>query len=165
MEDEARYFARAGYVAFNMDYRLDGSTYLVQVAAVRDAVHDAKAAVRYIVEHAEALGVDQNRIAAWGESAGGITAVSMNALGSEGASGSPGHRSNVSAAVSISGTLWPFLVAAPRNHQRDVAPWFDLHSTKDSTVFSFLAATGLEPSGCYLKVGDPSGRPLDSTFQ
>eukprot|EP00438_Fugacium_kawagutii_P004478 Skav232401 [mRNA] locus=scaffold1077:664272:664718:- [translate_table: standard] len=145
MESEASYFARAGYVAFNMDYRLDGSTYLVQVAAVRDAVHDAKAAVRYIVEHAATFGVDPHRIAAWGESAGGITAASLNALASEGSSGNPGARSNVSAAVSISGTMWPFLVAAPRNHPRDVAPWFDVHGTKDSTVFAFLAVAGLEP--------------------
>ena len=78
------------------------------MAAVRDAVHDAKAAVRFIVDHAESYGVDSTRIAAWGESAGGITAISMNSLSSEGFSGSAGLPSNISAAVSISGTIGHF---------------------------------------------------------
>ena len=80
MEAEALYFARAGFVVFNMNYRLEGSTYLVELSAVRDAVHDAKAAVRFIVDQAESFGVDPTRIAAWGESAGGITAISMNSV-------------------------------------------------------------------------------------
>lgn len=139
MVSEAFHFAKAGFVVFNIDYRLDGSTYLVEVAAVRDAVHDAKAAVRFIVDHAESYGVDSTRIAAWGESAGGITAISMNSLSSEGFSGSAGLPSNISAAVSISGTIWPFLVAAPTNDVQRVTPWFNLHSTGDATVFPFLA--------------------------
>ena len=80
MEAEALYFARAGFVVFNMNYRLEGSTYLVELSAVRAAVHDAKAAVRFIVDQAESFGVDPTRIAAWGESAGGITAISMNSV-------------------------------------------------------------------------------------
>ena len=69
----------------------------MDVAAVRHAVLDAKAAVSYVKRHAESLGVDATRIAAWGESAGGIIAESMNSvdLGNE--------ASNISAAVS----RWP----------------------------------------------------------
>ena len=76
MVSEAFYFARAGFVVFNMDYRLEGNNYLVELSAVRAAVHDAKAAVRFLVANAEAFGLDVGRIAAWGESAGGIIASS-----------------------------------------------------------------------------------------
>ena len=41
---------------------------MVDLPAVRAAVHDAKAAVRFIARHAEEYGVDATRIAAWGES-------------------------------------------------------------------------------------------------
>eukprot|EP00435_Cladocopium_sp_Y103_P028996 s3168_g7.t1 len=139
MEAEALYFARAGFVVFNMNYRLEGSTYLVELSAVRDAVHDAKAAVRFIVDQAESFGVDPTRIAAWGESAGGITAISMNSVSSEGSSGNPGLSSNISAAVSLSGTMWPFLVASPRNEVLRDTPWFNVHSKGDSVVYPFLA--------------------------
>lgn len=155
MVSEAFYFARAGFVVFNMDYRLDGSNYLVELGAVREAVHDAKAAVRFIASHAKAFGVDASRIAAWGESAGGIIATrrlavlgirlavrGMNSLASEGRSGHPLAMSNISAAVSISGTMWPFLVADPTNQPVPaVTPWFNVHSSKDGIVFPFLAAT------------------------
>lgn len=139
MEAEALYFARAGFVVFNMNYRLEGSTYLVELSAVRDAVHDAKAAVRFIVDQAESFRVDPTRIAAWGESAGGITAISMNSVSSEGSSGNPGLSSNISAAVSLSGTMWPFLVASPRNEVLRDTPWFNVHSKADSVVYPFLA--------------------------
>ncbi|CAK8994526.1 unnamed protein product [Durusdinium trenchii] len=135
---EAEHFARAGYVVFNIDYRVDGSFYLVDLPAVRAAVHDAKAAVRFIARHAEEYGVDATRIAAWGESAGGITAISMNSLASEGSSGNPGWPSNISVAVSISGTMWPFLVGDPSNPVRNITPWFNVHGTDDSIVFPFL---------------------------
>ena len=144
MEAEALHFARAGYVVFNMNYRLEGSTYLVQLSAVREAVHDAKAAVRFIVDQAESFGVDPTRIAAWGESAGGITAISMNSVSSEGSSGNPGLSSNISAAVSLSGTMWPFLVASPRNEVLRDTPWFNVHSKADSVVYPFLAAPWVE---------------------
>lgn len=140
MEAEALYFARAGFVVFNMNYRLEGSTYLVELSAVRDAVHDAKAAVRFIVDQAESFRLDPTRIAAWGESAGGITAISMNSVSSEGSSGNPGLSSNISAAVSLSGTMWPFLVASPRNEVLRDTPWFNVHSKADSVVYPFLAA-------------------------
>ena len=65
----------------------------------------------------------------------------MNSLASEGLSGHPEGKSNISAAVSISGTMWPFLVADPGNQPVPaVTPWFNLHSRKDPIVFPFLAA-------------------------
>lgn len=103
------------------------------------AARGSKAAVRFIVDQAESFGVDPTRIAAWGESAGGITAISMNSVSSEGSSGNPGLSSNISAAVSLSGTMWPFLVASPRNKVLRDTPWFNVHSKADNVVYPFLA--------------------------
>ena len=70
-----------------------------------------------------------------------------NSISSEGSSGSPGLASNVSAAVSLSGTMWPFLVAAPSNQVHRVTPWFNVHSKGDDIVFPFLAAPRRETEG------------------
>ncbi|CAE8683600.1 unnamed protein product, partial [Polarella glacialis] len=135
---EAAYWARRGFVAFSIDYRLEASQYLAQNAAVRDAVFDAKAAVRFVAKHSRVLGVDPERIAAWGFSAGAIAAGSLSFVAAEGDSGNPGYPSKIAAAVGISGCLWPFLLHSPRNLQP--TPWFDVHGDQDAVVFPFLAA-------------------------
>ncbi|WP_219419545.1 alpha/beta hydrolase [Pseudonocardia nigra] len=57
--------ARAGIAVASVDYRLSGE------AVWPTQLHDAKAAVRWLRARAGELGVDPDRIAAWGESAGG----------------------------------------------------------------------------------------------
>jgi acetyl esterase/lipase len=66
-----RYFAKQGMVAISAQYRLskDGNSPPV------GAVEDAKSAVRYVRSHAASLGIDPNKIAAGGASAGGHLAV------------------------------------------------------------------------------------------
>jgi acetyl esterase/lipase len=66
-----------GFVGISVEYRLasrdpkrEGAT------TVFDCVKDARAAVRYIRAHAEALGIDPNRIAVGGGSAGAHLALS-----------------------------------------------------------------------------------------
>ena len=44
-------------------------------------LHDIKAAVRYLREHADVLGIDPERIGAWGESAGGHLAALLGLTG------------------------------------------------------------------------------------
>jgi acetyl esterase/lipase len=57
--------ARAGIAVASVDYRLSGeATWPAQL-------HDAKAAVRWLRARADDLGIDPERVAAWGESAGG----------------------------------------------------------------------------------------------
>jgi len=138
---EAVHLARHGFVAFVMDYRLEGVQGLPPTSSVRDAVFDAKAAVRFLVRHAASYGVDPDRIAAWGTSAGAIIAATMNSVPEEGHSGSSGYSSNVTASVGISGTLWPFLLAGggDRREQAASTPWLDVHGDRDLLVPSFLA--------------------------
>src|SRR6478735_7536202 len=70
-------------------------------------LHDLKAAVRYLREHADMLGIDAGRIGAWGESAGGHLAALLGLTGArkdlEGGLGVQGHSSAVSAVVDFYG--------------------------------------------------------------
>lgn len=93
--------ARGGYLAVSISYRLSG------VAPWPAAAHDCKAAVRFIRANADDLGVDPQRIGAWGHSAGGhlsaLLAVSGNAPELDGKVGTTGVSSAVQCAVDISG--------------------------------------------------------------
>lgn len=71
-EPQARYFASRGMVAISADYRIrtrDNSK-------VTDSLSDARSAVRWVRANAKRLGIDPNRIAAGGGSAGGHLAAS-----------------------------------------------------------------------------------------
>ena len=57
--------AQAGIAVASVDYRLSGE------ATFPAQLHDAKAAVRWLRARAGEIGIDPQRIAAWGESAGG----------------------------------------------------------------------------------------------
>ena len=63
------YVAEAGYAVASVEYRTvrNGALYL-------DAVADAKAAIRFLREHAGEYGLDASNVAVWGESAGGYLA-------------------------------------------------------------------------------------------
>jgi acetyl esterase/lipase len=89
--------ARAGIAVASADYRLSGeATWPAQL-------HDAKAAVRWLRVRAGELGVDGDRIAAWGESAGGHLAALLGLTGAdpalEGDVGVTGPSSAVTAVV------------------------------------------------------------------
>lgn len=70
-EFQCRELAKRGMVAITADYRV-ASRHGVKPTA---CVADARSAVRWIREHAEELGIDPNRIAAAGGSAGGHIAA------------------------------------------------------------------------------------------
>jgi len=73
---QASYFAGRGMVAICPDYRTRQS----HGATPFECVADGKAAVRWVRVHAKELGVDPQRIAASGGSAGGHVAVSTAVL-------------------------------------------------------------------------------------
>jgi acetyl esterase/lipase len=89
--------AQAGVAVASVDYRLSGE------ATWPAPLHDAKAAVRWLRERADELGVHPGRIAAWGESAGGHLAQLLGLTGDdpalEGEVGVTGPSSAVCAVV------------------------------------------------------------------
>jgi len=73
---QAEYFASRGMVAMAADYRVASR----HQAKVVDCVQDAKSAIRWVRANAARLGVDPNRIAASGGSAGGHLAAATGTL-------------------------------------------------------------------------------------
>jgi len=136
--EEAKALAQHGFVVFTIDYRRESQSGLPEIGAVNAAIEDVKAAVRYVVRHAEEFGVDPGRIATWGTSAGAIASGSMDFVEDPGESGNPGFPSNVSAHVLLSGCMWP-LVLRPNRRPKAPAPWLDVHGTNDGIVFPVLS--------------------------
>jgi acetyl esterase/lipase len=64
-----------GYAVASVDYRL------VPDAIWPAQLHDVKAAVRWLRAHADSYGLDPDRFAAWGESAGGHLAAMLGTTG------------------------------------------------------------------------------------
>jgi dipeptidyl aminopeptidase/acylaminoacyl peptidase len=134
----ATLFARLGYVAVSINYRLlspDGCggnpnpTPICQQAAM-GAQHDAQAAVRWLRAHAATYKIDTSRIAVGGSSAGAVTSLLVDWRPEDpGDSGNPGPSSKVRAAVSVSG-------GAPTNDYitADDGPALFIHGTEDHVV-------------------------------
>lgn len=112
--DLARTFARHGYVAVSIDYRLLAWKYCgLKVRSLLPSCYraafaakdDAKAAVRWLRADSRRFRADPSRISIAGESAGGITAylVGVGSPGSRGAGDGRGDTSGVRALFSISG--------------------------------------------------------------
>lgn len=96
----AAHLAANGYAAACISYRgTPNDTYLKTIA-------DTKAAVRWVRANAAKYGIDQDKIAAMGQSAGGHLAVMLATSGEgdlEGNAGNAGVSSRIQAAVSFSG--------------------------------------------------------------
>ncbi len=75
-EHQARHFAKRGMIAITADYRVKSR----QGVQVVECVKDAKAAIAWVRENAQRLGIDPNKIAASGGSAGGHLAASTGTL-------------------------------------------------------------------------------------
>lgn len=75
-ENQARHFANRGMIAITADYRVQ-SRHGVQVV---ECVKDAKAAIDWVRENAQRLGIDPNKIAASGGSAGGHLAAATGTI-------------------------------------------------------------------------------------
>jgi predicted esterase len=125
--DEATTFSKEGYLNVSIDYRLEspgcsgsGSNC---VPAIQEAAADAQTAVRFLRTNAATYGIDPNRIAIGGSSAGAITALNVGYSSSE----DPSAR--VRAALSISGAQLVVGTISPGD-----APALDFHCTTDPLV-------------------------------
>jgi predicted esterase len=125
--DEATTFAKQGYLNVSIDYRLESpgcsGTLSNCVAAIREAAADAQTAVRFLRTNSATYGIDPNRIAIGGSSAGAITALNVGFSTSEDPS------ATVRAAVSLSGA---HLVVGTIS--AGDAPALDFHCTTDALV-------------------------------
>lgn len=90
---------REGYVGLCIEYRL------IPEATYPESLHDVKAAIRWMRANADELGVDPDRIAVHGNSAGGHLALLAAATGDdpdlEGSGGNAEFSSAVNACVAI----------------------------------------------------------------
>jgi acetyl esterase/lipase len=126
--DEAKTFAKKGFVNVSIDYRLEpeGCSAAAPsgacVDAIKEAMEDAQAAVRWLRSEASTYGVDTTRIAIGGSSAGAITALDVGYESSEDAT------SAVRAVLSLSGANILGHISAGD------APALLLHGTADHTV-------------------------------
>ena len=84
-------YAEAGFVGVSINYRLSG------LAPFPAAVHDCKAAIRWLRANAEKYQIDADHIGVWGTSTGGHLAAIMGTSGGdpylEGYGGLPTHTS------------------------------------------------------------------------
>ena len=99
----AQRLAALGYACFTVEYRL--STEALYPAAV----HDLKAAIRWMRANAKTFNIDTNRIATLGFSAGGQLSALLGTTGDnpilEGSVGTLGHSTKVNAVIDIDGIL------------------------------------------------------------
>lgn len=96
----ARFLARSGYAVLTAPYRSS----VPERPMFRESLADVRAALTYLREHADELGVDPDRIAAMGDSAGAHLAAMLN-LGSEVQDASQGTSSRVHTTICVYGVF------------------------------------------------------------
>jgi len=79
MAHVAEYFARRGMVTINLEYRISEPKQKPRMP-IHECIRDCQAAVRFVRANAAELGVDPDRIAAIGDSAGGHLAACLGTL-------------------------------------------------------------------------------------
>ena len=153
--NDVRALGRLGYTGVSANYRLTGQ------GLWPAQIHDTKAAIRWVRANADKIGIDSDKIAIAGYSAGGL--LSLLAAGTngmaefEGNVGNAGVSSNVQAGIGVyplaspSGNLFPITLspeertkvmeaASPAKYiGKSFAPTIFIHGTADTTVPTALS--------------------------
>jgi acetyl esterase/lipase len=131
MVELAQRYARKGYLTVSIDYRLATPAQFADEPwpVMRDAMFDAKAAVRWLRANSGPLRIDDGRIAVGGGSAGAFTALHAAYVEEEGESGNPGFSSQIGAVIDF----WGGLHEASEMEAGE-APLIIIHGTLDRTV-------------------------------
>jgi acetyl esterase/lipase len=147
--NDAKALGARGYTNISANYRLQNQ------GSWPAQIHDVKAAIRWTRANAAKLGIEPNRIAVAGYSAGGM--LSLMAAGTngkkefEGEGGTPGVSSDVNASIGVyplasaqtAGGLFPAGQATPENIaaaspttyiSATFAPTIFIHGTNDGTI-------------------------------
>lgn len=136
MVELATRFAKKGYLTVSIDYRLATPEQfeLDPWPVMRDAMFDAKAAVRWLRANSDRYRIDSERIAVGGSSAGAYTALHSAYVEAEGDSGNAGLSSQVGAVVDLWGGMDDVNAM-----ERGEAPLIIIHGTLDPVVPFALA--------------------------
>jgi acetyl esterase/lipase len=147
--NDAKALGAYGYTSISANYRLQSQNFWPA------QIHDTKAAIRWTRANADRLGVDADKIAVAGYSAGGMLALLAAGTNGrpefEGDVGTPGVSSDVNACIgvyplasaAIATRLWPegeataaaIAAASPTNYiSASFAPTIFIHGTADMTV-------------------------------
>jgi dienelactone hydrolase len=138
METTARGYARRGYVAAAIGYRLDpdsDATPERYLAAATNGIDDGMEAVRWLRDNAPEYAIDASRIAVMGTSAGGAIALGIAVAGDPTPTGPlAGVSKEVAAAVSTGATLSPGLGSGFLTFEASDAPTLMFHYDVDTTT-------------------------------
>jgi acetyl esterase/lipase len=128
-EQHCKHLAGRGMVAITADYRVASRHNVKAVSCVADA----KSAIRYVRQNAAKLGIDPNRIAAGGGSAGGHLAACTGVL-----SGfdEPAEDAKISSVPNALALFNPAVVLAPAA---------DVRALDESKITSLADRMGVEP--------------------
>ena len=139
MAATARSYARLGFVAASISYRLepgaDFSNPLTYFAAVRNAIDDGMESVRWLRSQAAVYDLDTTRIAMLGSSAGGAVALGTGMLDDPTPGGPLGaHSPRIGAAVSTGAMLTPGIEAGLVTAEATDAPSLLFHYEVDTVT-------------------------------
>jgi acetyl esterase/lipase len=130
--------ASRGFATFSVSYRFSHE------AIFPAAIHDVKAAIRWVRANAAGLRIDPERIGIWGYSAGGhlasLAAVTGDLPELEGDGESPEFSSSVQAVVPLSGPSW--FPAESMHGDAAVARLLGAHQTEAPEVAALASPAG-----------------------
>ena len=130
----AKHFSERGMVAIAAQYRLSDQ----KETTPHEAMADARAVIRWVRVHADSLGVDPKRVAAYGWSAGGHLAASAAIFDPDSSKDSVNARPDalvlVSPAVSLVADRWVQRLLIGRGSARDISPDEHVHKGLPPTL-------------------------------